>query len=73
MSLALNDDSKYKYNLLKNVSRLLEQPCAEGKSYLTRGNYSYFHYSCDDVNDAVRPFKVFLIKIIILKMQSRFC
>lgn len=54
MSADRNDDSKYKYNLLENVGKLVEQPCPEGKSYLTRGDYSYFHYACDGVNDAVR-------------------
>lgn len=54
MSVDLNDCSKYKYDLLKNVSRLVEQPCPEGKSYLARGDFRYFHYSCDDVNDVVR-------------------
>lgn len=53
MNLNSNDDSKYKYNLLKNVSTVVPQPCVEGKSYLTRGDYLYFHYSCDDVNDVV--------------------
>lgn len=55
MSVDLNDDSKYKYDLLENVTRLVEPPCTGGKSYLTRGNFRYFHYSCDDVNDVVRP------------------
>lgn len=54
MSVDLNDSFKYKYDLLKNVSRLVDQPCPEGKSYLARGDFSYFHYSCDDVNDVVR-------------------
>lgn len=53
MSFELTDDSKYKYSLLKNVTQSVAAPCAEGKSYLTRGNFDYFHYSCDDVNDVV--------------------
>ncbi|KAG4065148.1 hypothetical protein HA402_007545 [Bradysia odoriphaga] len=52
MSSDLNNDSKYEYNLLTNVGELVEQPCPVGKSYLTRGDYSYFHYACDGVNDA---------------------
>lgn len=65
MSVDLNDESKYKYDLLKNVSRLVEPPCPEGKSYLTRGDFRYFHYYCDEVNDAVRQWKLFVSNLFV--------
>ncbi|KAJ6635849.1 putative Ufm1-specific protease 1 [Pseudolycoriella hygida] len=51
MSVNLIDSTKYKYNLLNNVGNLVDPPRPDGKSYLTRGDYTYFHYSCDNVND----------------------
>lgn len=64
MSVKSSDDSKYKYNLLTNVNRFLASPCPEGKSYLSRGDYNYFHYSCDDVNDVVRQTYDFHMNIL---------
>lgn len=57
----------YKYPLIRDIVKDLKAPngkdSAEGKDgnscetvsptecYLTRGNFEYFHYGCDDVND----------------------
>lgn len=43
----------YKYNLLKNVHLHLKNPTENGKSFLVKGDYTYFHYGCDGHNDVV--------------------
>lgn len=40
-------------HFLQNVHLGLPDPTLTGKSYLVRGNYSYFHYGCDGYSDAV--------------------
>lgn len=43
----------YQYELFKNVHLHLDQPTGHGKSYLVKGNFTYFHYGCDGFNDVV--------------------
>lgn len=41
-------------NLLENVHEDLPDPTPSGKTIVTRGKYSYYHYNCDGYQDAVR-------------------
>lgn len=40
-----------KYNLLRNVHQDIKPP-SDGKIFLTNENYAYYHYCCDQSNDA---------------------
>lgn len=40
--------------LLINVHEGLQEPTVSGTSYLTKGSFQYYHYSCDSFKDQVR-------------------
>lgn len=42
----------YSNNLLKNVHEALALPDS-GETFLTQGDYEYWHYGCDGFNDRV--------------------
>jgi hypothetical protein len=45
----------YIKQLLQNVHEDIEPPTAGGTTTLIQGSYWYYHYSCDGLNDRVRP------------------
>lgn len=49
MDIYMKED--YKYSLLENVHLYVKPPSESGKTYLTQGNFSYFHYKCDNYDD----------------------
>lgn len=57
---SINNKLVYKYNLFKNVHLHLDNPTEHGKSYLVKGDYTYFHYGCDQYNDVVSIYQIIL-------------
>ncbi|XP_055837962.1 probable Ufm1-specific protease 1 [Episyrphus balteatus] len=41
----------FTYPLLENVHFALQPPTKNGRTFLTRGKFKYFHYNCDGHND----------------------
>lgn len=48
--------ANYSSNLLKNVHSVLSRPEEEeeeSETFLVKGDYQYWHYGCDGLNDRV--------------------
>lgn len=41
------------HDLLRIVPSEIPRPSKYGKSYLAKGDFVYFHYCCDNINDVV--------------------
>lgn len=40
-------------NLIKNIHEGVDPPSQEGETVLVKGQYDYWHYKCDGVDDRV--------------------
>lgn len=41
-------------DLLRINPSTIQKPTQNGKSYFVKGDFLYYHYRCDNVNDVVR-------------------
>lgn len=46
-------------NLLKIIPSTIEPPTSTGRTYYTKGHFTYYHYGCDGFNDVVSTTYIF--------------
>lgn len=41
------------HNLLHIIPSTIQRPTQNGKTYFVKGDFVYYHYRCDNINDVV--------------------